>query len=363
MISTIFLVFFSLVGLIILHELGHFLVAKKFGVKVEEFGLFLPPRIWGKKIGETLYSINIIPAGAFVKLFGEDGAGTGDSRSFVSKPIWQRALIIAAGVISFWIVSVIIMSYVFMTSVVEQVTDDDNVSNARVMVLDIAPDSPAQTAGLRSQDFVESLSFKGAAEPTVKIEKVSQIQDFAKANEGKELSVSVKRGSENLELTVTPRVNPPDGQGAIGVSLVRTASKNYTWWQAIGNGFYATWSMTVGVFTGWGEIIGRLVNHQGLPAGAQLVGPIGIGKMMVQASQVGISFYLQFVAMISVYLAVFNALPIPALDGGRLFFLLLEGIRRKPVSEKWEQGLTTFFFIALMIFALVVTVQDVRRLL
>ena len=120
--------------------------------------------------------------------------------------------------------------------------------------------------------------------------------------------------------------------------------------------------MTVGVFEGWGQIIGRLVNHQGLPAGAQLVGPVGIMGMMAKEAQMGASYYLQFVAMISVYLAVFNALPIPALDGGRFMFLALEAIRRKPISLKVEQTLTTVFFAVIMLFAIIVTIQDVRNL-
>ena len=134
MLSIILVVFFSLIGLITLHEMGHFLLAKKFGVRVEEFGMFMPPRLWGKQFGETLYSINLIPAGAFVKLSGEDSNEKDDPRSFGSKPIWQRALIIAAGVISFWMISVIILSFVYMSGAVEAIDDGENVANAQVQI-------------------------------------------------------------------------------------------------------------------------------------------------------------------------------------------------------------------------------------
>jgi regulator of sigma E protease len=362
MLSTILLVFFSLIGLITLHELGHFAFARKFGVKVEEFGMFLPPRIWGKKIGETLYSINWIPAGAFVKLQGEDSADKSDPRSFGSKPIWQRMIIIAAGVISFWLISVIILSGVYMSGAIEAVDDNDPAANAKVQIISVSADSPALAAGLQMGDIIETVKLKGQDGQPQTINKVAQVQEIAAAGAGKELLLGIKRGEQTLEATLSPRQNPPDGEGAMGIGLMRAAQKSYVWWQAIGNGFTATWNMTLGVFDGWGQIIGRLASHKGLPAGAQMVGPVGIMGMMAKQAEMGMSYYLQFVAMISVYLAVFNALPIPALDGGRLMFLLIEAIRRKPVSEKIEQNLTLVFFGALMLFAIIVTIQDVRRL-
>ena len=362
MISIILVVFFSLIGLITLHEMGHFLLAKKFGVRVEEFGMFMPPRLWGKQFGETLYSINLIPAGAFVKLSGEDSNEKDDPRSFGSKPIWQRALIIAAGVISFWMISVIILSFVYMSGAVEAIDDGENVANAQVQIIAISDNSPAKTAALEAGDVIKNISLKSDPSKNITTDKVAQVQDFASEYKGQELVMAIDRAGQNVAATITPRANPPAGEGAMGIALMRTAQTSYPWWQAIGNGFVATWRMTVGVFEGWGQIIGRLVNHQGLPAGAQLVGPVGIMGMMAKEAQMGASYYLQFVAMISVYLAVFNALPIPALDGGRLMFLALEAIRRKPVSERIEQRLTMFFFVAFMLFAVIVTVQDIRRL-
>ncbi len=359
MVATILLSILTLSLLILLHELGHFYFAKKFGVNVEEFGMFLPPRIWGKKIGETIYSINWIPFGGFVKMQGEDDNNQKEPRSFASKPIWQRAVIIAAGVVSFWLISVVILSGVFMSGAVEAVDDNDPAANARVQIISVVADSPAFSAGIKTGDIVKSVRVGGEITP---VDRVAQVQEAAADFGGREMILEIERAGNVLEIGLVPRENPPAGEGAMGVGLMRTAQKSYSFFSAVGNGVAATWRMTVGVFDGWGQIIGRLVKKEGMPPGAELVGPIGIVGLMSDQAQMGWNYYLQFVAMISVYLAVLNALPIPALDGGRLIFLALEAIRRKPVSEKIEQSLTAVFYGLLMVLMLFVIVKDIIRL-
>jgi len=361
MLFTILLVIFSLLALITLHELGHFLFARKFGVKVEEFGIGLPPRIWGKKRGDTIYSINLIPFGAFVKIYGEDGGSESDSKSFTSKPIWQRAIIIAAGVISFWLVAVAIYSFVFLTGAIEQIDDNDSADNAKVLVVSVLPESPAAAAGLQMGDIIKSVRLKSGGD-TVNIDKVGQMQELADKYKDQEIVLGIDRANNAAETSVTPHANPSDGKGVIGIMLMRSAQKKYVWYEAVGNGFRATWNMTIGVFEGWGEIIGRLVKKEGMPQGAQVVGPIGIMDMMVKQAQMGAGYYLQFLAMLSVYLAVFNALPIPALDGGRLVFLLVEALRRKPAPLNVEQNLNGAFFLILIGLALIITAQDIWRI-
>lgn len=225
--------FFSLIGLILLHELGHFVFAKKFGVKVEEFGLFLPPRIWGKKIGETLYSINWIPAGAFVKMQGEDDSSQKDSTSFASKPIWQRMIIVAAGVVSFWIISVVLLSAVFMSGAMEAISDDDPVENARVQIISVVKDSPAFLAGIKPGDIIESITFEDRA---VSIDKVAQVQEIAAGGES-ELVLEIARPDGNLTIALAPRQNPPAGEGAMGVGLMRTAQKSYSFFPPLAMDF------------------------------------------------------------------------------------------------------------------------------
>lgn len=361
MADTIILVFFSLIGLITLHELGHYILARLFGVKVEEFGIFMPPRLYGKQIGETIYSINLLPLGAFVKLQGEEGKVEG-IRSFTGKPIWQRALIVAGGVISFWIIAVIILIYVFATGATQVVSDSDSVPSPAVRIVSVFQNSPASASGIAAGDVIKKITLKSDPSITVNVDKVTQVQDFTNNHKGKEVNIEVQRGGETLDLTLTPRENPPVGEGSMGISLVRTGQVTYGWRQAVGKGFSATWGMTVGVFTGWGQIIGRLVSHQGLPPGTAFVGPIGIGVILNQAAQMGLNYYLQFIAMISVYLAIFNALPIPALDGGKLLFLAIETTRKKPVSEKIEQAITAAFFFVLIALSILVTFGDISRL-
>jgi len=242
------------------------------------------------------------------------------------------------------------------------VTDTENVANAKVQIVDVSSGSPAAQAGLMPGDVINGVALKSDPAVSENVDKVSQIQDFTNAHKGEEVVFDVTRGSQALALTAVPRTNPPAGEGAVGISLVRTAEKSYVWWQAVGQGFLTTWDLTVSVFTGWGQIIGRLMKNEGLPAGVTFVGPFGIGDLMVQAAAMGANYYLQFLAMISVYLAIFNALPIPALDGGKLLFLGIEAVRRKPVSEKVEQALTGFFFMLLIALSLYVTAKDIMRI-
>ena len=360
-ILVILVVLFSLTALITLHELGHFLLARKFGVKVEEFGIFLPPRIWGKKIGETVYSLNWLPLGGFVKLFGEEGGQSLHPQNFNSKPVWQRALIIAAGVISFWIIAFLILTFVFIIGSVTQVEDSDVVANAQVQIITVAPNSPASDAGLQSGDIVKTLALKIASQITNNTDTVAQVQNFTSAHEGEEVVFEVQRGGETINLSLTPRINPPNGEGPVGIALVRLGKKSYPLWQAPWIAAQTTWNYTANVFIGWGKLINNFVHRQGLPPGAQVMGPVGILNLMDKAAYRGIAYYLQLVALITVYLAVFNALPIPALDGGKLMFLAIEALRKKPVPQKVEQGLTAVFMFILIALMLVVTAQDISR--
>lgn len=353
MLITILIVFFSLILLIILHELGHFLVAKKFGVKVEEFGVFLPPRLIGKKIGETIYSINLIPLGAFVRVFGEEGeTGIHDVRSFSSKPIWQRALIVVGGVVSFWLVAAVLLSIVMGLGFPVAVSDEENgdLVNSKVQITAVVPNSPAELAGLRIGDVIKGF------------DKVKDVQDFTEYHKGEEIVLTLERGKEVFETSLTPRVDPPEGQGAVGVGLVRTAQKSYPWPEAPWRGIDATLGITGNIIASLAGLLGNLVLGRGLPPGAELMGPVGIGALMTQFAQLGINQYLHFIAVISIYLAIFNILPIPALDGGKLIFLGLEKIKGRPVDPKVEQRVTAFFFSALLLLIILVTIRDITRL-
>lgn len=354
----ILIVFLSLIGLIVLHEFGHFILAKKFGVRVEEFGIFLPPRLIGKKIGETLYSLNLLPLGAFVKLYGEEEK-VEESRSFSGKPIWQRTLIILGGVVSFWIMAVILLSIVFGMGVPQAVSDEADAVNPKVQIVAVASGSPAQVAGIKVGDTIKEFSIFNLQSS---INKVKEVQELTEEYKGQAITLTIERGKEVLDVSLVPRARPPEGEGAMGVGLVRTALISYPWYLAPIKGVEACFNLTGSIVVGLSQVFGNLIQGKGLPPGAQLMGPIGIGSLMTQAAHLGLAYYLQFIAIISIYLAIFNILPIPALDGGKLLFLGIEKVRRKPVSQKIEQSITSIFFALLIALMIWVTIKDIIRI-
>jgi regulator of sigma E protease len=367
MILTILIAFFSIIGLLVLHEFGHFIVAKKFGVKVEEFGVGYPPRLFGKKIGETLYSINLLPFGAFVRVPQVDGEETSmeDSPALEKKPMGQKVMVLLGGVVSFWLIAAILFSIVFYVGAPQAISDEEtrNLINVKVQILSVFPGSPAERAGIRIGDAIKEMKvIPATGEEKLEIEKIKQIQDFTEKHKGENVILTIQRGKKIFEASLVPRVSPPEDEGSMGIALVRTTDKQYSWWQSPVKGIEATFNMTGAVIYGWGSIIGGLIHGKGLPKGVQLVGPIGIGSLVNQAAQVGFTYFLQFIAMIAVYLAVFNILPIPSLDGGRLLFLAIEKIKGSPVNPKIEQNITVAFFGVLILLMIYVTIKDIRRI-
>lgn len=363
MILNIFIAFFSIISLMVFHEFGHFIVAKKFGVKVEEFGIGYPPRLFGKKIGETLYSINLLPFGAMVKIPGTDGDDetVEDCQSYNKKPIWQRSLILFGGVVSFWIIAVILLSIVFGLGTPQAISDEEagSLTNPKVQIISVAPGSPAEKTGIRVGDIIKQLTINNQQ---LIINKVMEVQEFTEKYKGQEVILTVERGKEVLAMSLVPRVSPPEGEGLMGVALVRVAEKSYPWWQAPLKGIQATADITGAVFAGWGKVLGNLIKEKELPKGVQFMGPIGIGSMIVQAAQVGINYFLQFIAIIAIHLAIFNLLPIPALDGGKLLFLGIEKIKGSPINRKIEQNITGLIFTLLVALMIFVTIKDISRL-
>lgn len=360
MVLTILIAFVSLIGLIILHEFGHFIVAKRFGVKVEEFGIFLPPRLIGKKIGETIYSLNLLPFGAFVRLYGET-EDKSEYWSFTQKPVWQRVLIVIAGVISFWLVSAILLSIVMGFGAPTAISDEENgnLIDPKVQIAAVAPNSPAEMAGLRVGDTIKQLS---VISYQLSVNKVKEVQEFTEKYKDQKIVLTIERGKEIFEVSLVPRVSPPEGEGPMGVALVRTAIKSWPWYQAPFKGIEQTFQLTLAIIEGLFKVGKNLVLEGSLPPGVQLMGPIGIGALMTQFAQLGIIHYLNFIAVISIYFAIFNLLPIPALDGGKLVFLGIEAVRKKPVSSKTEQRITSFFFVLLIALIIWVTIKDIARL-
>jgi len=358
MVFTIIIAFISLMGLMVLHELGHFILAKKFGVKVEEFGIGYPPKILGKKIGETIYSLNLLPFGAFVRIPGEIGK-TDDPRGFSSQPVSKRFLIIIGGVLSFWIIAIILFSIVFSLGTPIAIEDeiDSNLVDPRVQITGLVADSPAELSGLKPGDTIRKLEIDNQQ---LTVNKIKEVQEFTNAHLGQEIILTIERGKEVFDVRITPRISPPMGEGPMGVALIRTAIKSYPWYTAPWQGIIATVNMTGAIIQGYWQAISSFLS--GRPSGVQLTGPVGIFHLFTQASQLGVNYFIQFIGMIALYIALFNILPIPAVDGGKLFFLGIEAIRKRPISPKIEERVTAVFFMALILLMVFVTIKDIIRI-
>lgn len=379
MISSILILavaFLSLIALMIIHEFGHFIIAKKFGVRVDEFGIGYPPRIFGKKIGETIYSINWIPLGAFVKIYGEEGLdakasreagasvlGVDDYRSFTKLKIWQRVLIVIGGVAAFWLVAIIIFSVVFAIGTDLPVGDGDvqGLVNPQVKIISVSQSSPASQAGLKITDTIKDVKVEGI---DTKINKIADFQKITGENKGKKITLIIERSGKTFDVSLTPRINPPAGEGAVGLGLERMATliKKTSWYMAPVEGVVYTWKTTISALAGLYTVFANLFAGKGAPQGAEFAGPLGITVFLANAASYGIGFFLYFIGLISVFIAIFNLFPIPALDGGKLIFLLIEKIKGKPVSTKTEQGITMTFFIILICLSLFITIKfDIPR--
>ncbi len=355
MFLTLLVALLSLVGLMVIHEFGHFILAKCFGTDVEEFGIGYPPRLFGKKIGGTLYSLNLIPFGAFVSIKGEKG-GVEDYRSFIGKPIWQRAAIVLGGVASFWVVAAIILSIMSgVWGLPTEVSDeaDGNLVNSRVKITYLAPDSPAAEAGLQVGDTI------------LHFDRIKEVQAFVEEHKGESVVLSVERGSETIEKTMVPRISHPKDQGPLGIEMARVALKPYPWYEAPVQGVRATYQLTASIISNWIIGLKSLLGFAPLPEGMkmEMFGPVGILDLMREYVSLGANNFLLLVSFISIALALANILPIPALDGGKLIFLGIEAVRGRPVNHRLEQRITGAFFILLIILMIFVTVKfDIPRL-
>ena len=252
MISFI-IAFFSIIVLAALHELGHFLIAKKCGVKVEEFGIGYPPRIFGKKIGETLYSINILPLGAFVKMEGEEES-IDKSSSFSNQSIKNKVLITSGGVLSFWLIAIMIFSFILYLGYGTIVDDNDysNLSDFKVRILEVVELSPAEEADLKMGDTIRRMSF---GEESISPLKIKDIQFFVSTHLGEKIDILIERGDDEIERSLIIRDSFPEEEGAMGVALIRTAVEKYPWYAAIFQGIVRTWDGTIMVLNGYGSMI------------------------------------------------------------------------------------------------------------
>lgn len=361
MLITIVSFILILSVLVLVHELGHFLVAKFFKIKVEEFGFGFPPRVFGKKIGETIYSINLLPIGGFVKLYGEDDAGGGSlsvkssklkvesediSRAFYARPLWQRITVVVAGVVMNFFLAVAIFSVLIATTGLVAPTEN-------VIVSDVQEGSPAEISGIQAKDEIIKVNGQDVADSNEFINIVDE-------NSGEEISLLVLRENEQFELLITPRVNPPEGEGALGVVISSVEIVRSSWIEAPYYGFIWTVKFAVLTVQGLGGIVSNLYHGEKIEG---VGGPVAIAQLTGFVVDLGIYATLIFVAQLSISLAVLNILPIPALDGGRFFFQMIELVTRKKVSPRYEGYAHAAGLVILLSLMVLITVFDVGRLI
>jgi regulator of sigma E protease len=395
----VFLLILSI--LVLIHEAGHFFVAKFFGIKVEEFGFGLPPRIFGIKRGETIYSINWLPIGGFVKLYGEDEAGAGrivlpkngnkdtvsgevftmkeekvtidskdleieketikiedvkistkktasdTSRAFYARPVWQRATVVLAGVFMNFVLAVAIVSILFSIVGVAELGN-------KIIVDNVLKNSPAAMSGLKVGDEIEKINGQIVTSP-------KELVTITKKHLGEPIKLQVKSQKSNLKnLTVTPRKNYPKDQGPMGIAISQSQIiKKYPIWQAPFVGTKEVLNQSVLIGQGLFTVVWQLVTKGSVPQ--DVAGPVGIAQLTGTVVSIGLPAVLSFISLLSLNLAIVNVLPIPALDGGRLLFILIEGFTKKKVNPKIENYAHTIGMAILLALIALITLHDLIR--
>lgn len=435
-IATI--VFLMIIGLLIfVHELGHFLTARRNGIRAPEFGFGFPPRIIGiqimsgekiEKVGEkitvekrttdlkkgdieivkeetretiteidekkplkkwrfilgsrdgddeneredledaqknnlsksTIYSLNWIPLGGFVKIKGENGENKEDPDSFSGKSAWVRIKVLLAGVTMNFVLAWLLITLGLIIGDPEPVgiTNADS-KNSVIQINQVSPDSPASTMGLKVGDEILKTQV-GKDGSEIKILNSNDVQNLITSQKGDEMSLKIKRGDEIMIVKGTPRTNPPEEQGSLGIGFQDSIFVKYPLHKAVWKGLVYTFNITAAILVMLFEMLKNLL--EGNQISADIAGPVGIAVLTKQVAQMGFIYIIHLAAILSINLGIINALPIPALDGGRVLFVLIEKIKGSPVNQKIEQMFHTVGFMLLITLMILVTYKDIARL-
>lgn len=345
--------------LVLVHELGHFMAARKTGVRIEEFGLGLPPRIVGKKIGQTIYSLNWLPIGGFCKMLGEDPSNNSEkviiknkTESFEFKKPWQKLIIVLGGVLMNLVLAIVIFSVVYSILGVPVETD-------RVSIVSISKNSPAEQIGLKEKDIITGINGKQIKKTNELIEEVAKFK-------GKKVDIEILKAGETEKTfaKIEVRENPPEGEGSIGVAISNSEMTKFPWYRfdkGLKAGFEEAYYWGRIIFEGVFKMIKGLLIGQ-IPK--DVSGPIGMyeATSAIKKDQ-GILAVIHFFGIVSVNLAVVNILPFPALDGGRIIFVVYEMITRKKANQKIETTVNNLGMMILLALILLITVGDIGRLI
>jgi regulator of sigma E protease len=356
MIVPIIAFILILAFLVLVHELGHFFAAKKSGIAVEEFGLGFPPTIFKKKIGETHYSLNAIPLGGYVKIKGEDGEHNEEQDSFGAQPIWQRIIVICAGVLMNIVAGWLLLVILFMVGAPLELDDSipsHYVKHREIVITDVLEDTPAATSGLLPGDVLLSID-------EINMNKIALFQDYISNLEGKATTIVYERGGVEETIALAPEIlQQITNHPIIGVALSEVGVVRFPIHKAFVAGTQSAVNYLDRILSAFGSIVAQVWKGDGL--GNSLGGPVAIAVATSDVLDLGFSHVVIFTAVLSFNLAIINILPFPALDGGRLIFLAVEAIRRKPSRQEVEAWFHRVGFVLLMVLAIVITYKDLVR--
>jgi regulator of sigma E protease len=371
-----------LLVLVLAHEAGHFFTAKAFKIKVEEFGFGFPPKLLSFKKGETVYSLNALPFGGFVKIFGENldeadmlEVGFLDSedqkkkeaerkRNFSFKPKYQQALVLLAGIAANFLLAWLLFSVGFMSGLptsASNLSGDYKLEDVHLVVVSVLDGSPAELAGLKSGDKIMSIEAGTKKIEDAEITPVA-LKEFIVSNSKKDITFGYTRGSDNtINFTeIQPKDNVTNGQPGIGISMDQVGTARLSVIKALREGMKLNISVTKGTVLGLYNLI--VDGIKGEASLTSVTGPVGMVGIIGDASKFGFVYLLSFAALISINLAVINFIPFPALDGGRLLFLLIEKIKGSRIKPKIANTVNMVGFMILIGLMLFITYHDVVKL-
>jgi regulator of sigma E protease len=361
---SVILFFLVLFVLILVHEWGHFIVAKKTGMRVDEFAIGFPPRLFGIKKGETEYTFNALPIGGFVRIFGENPDTAQETldqpRSFAARPKWAQALVLVAGVTMNVIFAWFLFVVTFMVGVPTMVDETVATSEAVLYVSGVLPESPLFEQ-LPPGSEITKIS---TAETVLTTLTPSAFGAYVQENSQQELTIDYTSSGEKKSVKVTPvagLISEKPERLAIGVSSALVENIKQSFPEALVSASVATVSGLKNIAVGLFSLIADSV--RGTADFSQVAGPIGIVGLVGDAASFGLTSLLTFTAIISLNLAVVNMLPVPALDGGRLVFVAIEAVTRRPINPVWTGRLNLVGFALLMILMVIVTWNDIAKIL
>ncbi len=358
---SLFIFILILVALILVHEFGHFVVAKLAKIKVEEFGIFFPPRLFSIKKGDTVYSLNTLPFGGFVRIFGENyNEHANDPKSFSGKHRSVQAAVVVAGIVMNLIFAWLALSAGYMAGLPTSAdhTGFGEVRDIETMIVGVIPGSPAAKAGIESEDIVQFVGTAGV--PLEEGASAEAAQRFISAHQEESIILTVVRQGEEKTFVARPEEGVVDGRKALGVQFSDVGVLQLPPHLALLQGGLLAYDMTIATAQGLASFFIQIV--RGIADFGSVAGPIGIVNIGAGAVTEGFAAAAILTALISINLAIINLIPIPGLDGGRLLIIAIESVLRRAVSPRVTMALTVAGFALLITLMVVVSYHDITRL-